>query len=114
MEQPPMEEIEYYGGYKMKRLASTSEGYEWLRRYIQKKLEASGVIPKDEANPQNPFSTAAHIMHESWCQYNSIETAYQLIESAIRYPPKPITAKRFSLKAFIKETSKPSLFWGVM
>jgi len=36
-----------------------------MRRYVQGKLLASGVVPEDEANPINPFSVAAHIIHEA-------------------------------------------------
>jgi len=105
MDEPPMEEIECYGGYKIKRLKQSSEGFEWMRRYVQHKLERSGVIPKEEADSKNPFSVAAHIVHEAWRQPDTIKRADMLIELAIRFPPAPITAKRFSLKAFTKKNN---------
>jgi len=106
--EPPMKIIEYFGGEKVNRLAITPEGHEWLRRYVQKKLLASGAIPEDEANPVNPYSIAAQIVYEAWRQFDSIQCANRLIDQAIKFPPSPISEKRFSLRAFIKDkaTSK--------
>lgn len=92
--------------------ATGPEGYKWLSTYVQNKLLASGVIPKEDANPANPFSITANIVHDAIrCgthklpngKFACIDVADREIEWKIRCPPPPITSKRFSLKAFIKQ-----------
>jgi len=111
-DKPPMVDITYFPHQKAKQIDPGPKGLEWMRKYVQKKLLASGVIPEDEANPINPFSIASHIIHEARRQpcvdfldgegIPAIRCADFLIEQAIRFPPDPITRTRFSLKAFIQ------------
>jgi len=47
---------------------------------------------------------AAHIVADAWRQYDIKKYADMGIESAIKFPPAPISHNRFSLRAFIKDT----------
>jgi len=93
----PMEKIEpFYPGH-------SPEEHERLRKYVQEKLQASGVIDDYNDNPLNPDSVAAHIVADAWQQHDRKYYADLGIEFAIKYPPSAINHNRFSLKAFIKE-----------
>jgi len=82
---------------------SSSVALEQLRKYVQERLLASGVIDDYNANPANPDSVAAHIVADAWRQYDRKYYADMGIEFAIKYPPSAISHNRFSLRAFIKE-----------
>jgi len=109
-DKPPMVDITYFPNQKAKQIDPSPKGLEWMRKYVQKKLLASGVIPREEADPINPFSVASHIVHEARRKpcvdfldgrgIPALQYADLLIDQAIRFPPDPITRTRFSLKAF--------------
>ena len=80
---------------------SSPEAFEELRRYVQKKLLKSDVIPEHQANPVNPHSIAARIVANAWRQYDRKKYADFGIEQAIKFPPSPIDTQHFSLRAFI-------------
>jgi len=82
---------------------SSPEALEQLRKYVQERLLASGVIDDYNANPVNPDSVAAHIVADAWRQYDRKYYADLGIEFAIKYPPAAINHNRFSLRAFIKD-----------
>jgi len=84
------------------RVIHSPENFERLRKYVQERLLASGVIPEEEANPVNPYGIAAHIVADAWRQCDIKKYADMGIEAAIKFPPDPISHNRFSLKAFIK------------
>ena len=85
----------------------SSEAFEKLRNYVRENLLKSRVIPKEETNPENPESIAAHIVADAWRQCDTYYYADFYIQEAIRLPPEPITNKRFSLKAFVEIRRKP-------
>ena len=79
-----------------------------MRRYVEQRLIESGVIHYEDANPENPESIAARIVSNAWRQtLHSLEAAYRyadvLIRAALIDPPDPITPKRFSLRAWLKQ-----------
>jgi hypothetical protein len=74
----------------------SSEAFEKLRNYVRENLLKSRVIPK------NPESIAAHIVADAWRQCDTYYFADFYIQEAIKFPPEPITNKRFSLKAFVE------------
>jgi len=76
------------------------EAFERLRKYVEKKLLDSGVIPKHHTNPVDPESVAAHIIYDAWRQCDPYYYADLYIEEAIKFPPEPIDRRHFSLKAF--------------
>jgi len=88
---------------KVAHLDFSPESLELLRKYVQEKLLASGVIDEYHANPVNPDSVAAHIVADAWRQHDRHYYADMGIEQAIKYPPSAINEKRFSLRAFVKE-----------
>lgn len=106
---PPLVDVVYFPHKKCKQMHS-GKWLEWFRQYVQKKLLVSGVIPEYEANPVNPDSLATHIIHEACRQPDvdfldgrgmaSINWAYYLIRQAIKFPPSPVSAKYFSLRAY--------------
>jgi hypothetical protein len=79
---------------------SSPEALRRLEKYVQERLLASGVIPDDEANPEDPTSTCSQIVYNAWRQYNTKYYADIYIAEAIKFPPDPISRKHFSLKAF--------------
>jgi len=93
----PLEKIEpFYPDH-------SPEEHEHLRKYVQEKLQASGVIDEYNANPVNSDSIAAYIVADAWRQYDRKYYADMGIEHAIKYPPAAINHNRFSLRAFIKD-----------
>lgn len=113
------QEIYELGSFEGKRFSHKPEGLDWLRSYVRKKLEDSGVIPKDAL-----YELTERIVHRAlrdgtykthdYCtrdekggwklvkgNFACIESADREIEWAIKYPPPPISRTRFSLKAFV-------------
>jgi len=90
-----------------KGLQFTSESYDRLCRYVQAKLVASNVIPKNHCNPEDPKSVAAGIVYNAWRQPRRFETARFLIGIFIALPPQAIDAHHFSLEFWVKEVNKP-------
>jgi hypothetical protein len=88
------------------RIDASPEAFERLRLYVKERLLKSGVISKEEADPVNPNSVAAHIVAEAWRQYNRKFYADMNIVEAIKFPPPPIDSSHFSLKAFVKTKEK--------
>jgi len=81
---------------------SSAETFRRLEQYVKEQLQASGVIPEDEANPANPEGIAARIVYNAWSQPQTKYYADLYIREAIKFPPEPISDKRFSLKAFVQ------------
>jgi len=81
---------------------SSPDALERLKKYVQERLLASGVIDEYNANPVNPDSIAAHIVADAWRQHDRKYYADMGIEHALKYPPAAINHNRFSLRAFIK------------
>jgi len=81
----------------------SSEAFEGLRQYVEKKLLESGVIPEHHTNPDDPDSVAARIVHNAWNQPDRYHWADIYIRDAIMFPPSAIDKHHFSLKAFIAE-----------
>jgi len=100
-------------------------GIEWLRNYVRERLEKAGVIPEDVL-----FDVTEKIVHRSlragvskmpdWIdaegkehkgEFACVHQADFEIEWAIRmwkeHPPRPITRRRFSLKAFTEMQRSP-------
>jgi len=82
---------------------SSPAALERLRKYVQKRLLASGVIDEYNANAVNPDSLASHIVADAWRQFDRKKYADMGIEEAIKFPPSAINHNRFSLRAFVKE-----------
>lgn len=82
----------------------TPENLSLLGKYVQQKL-LEAKFPKDEANPDNPHSRACHVVSDVWRQSNELSEIEKNLEFylglAIKFPPPPISSKRFSLEAFI-------------
>ena len=89
---------------KLVQLNHTPEDHERLCQYVQERLLAAG-IDSYHANPAQPDSIAAHIVADSWRQFDRKKYADMGIEHAIKHPPSTIDQKHFSLRAFVKERS---------
>lgn len=105
----PLVDVSWFPGKKGKRL-DPAKWLDYMRWYVQKKLEETGVIPEQECNPLNPYSLAANIISDAMRSPSSAPEGEQLpcilaadgyIEQAAKYPPEPITKKYFSLRAFV-------------
>jgi len=99
---------------------SRKEGIEWLRKYIMKKLRSSKVIPEDMLSSitarivSNALRAGTHKLPDRYVpdgrggwklvkgRFACIDRADREVEWAIKYPPPPISRRRFSLKAFVK------------
>jgi len=100
---------------------STKSGREWLHNYVEKKLRDSGVIPEDalyqmvESIVHSAYRHGTHKIPDRWIpdgkggmkfvkgKFACIDYADDSIEFHIKCPPPPISRKRFSLKAFVKD-----------
>jgi len=105
--------------FKEQRFSHKPEGIDWLRNYVRRELQDSGVIPEDalyeltERIVHRALRNGTHKLHDRYIpdgkggwklikgKFACIDRADFGIEWTIKYPPPPISRTRFSLKAFV-------------